>query len=79
MATSKKSDKEPVRKLTAHDLAFGIGRKFTNEEIALFIKEHENDTFIDGDLMIETYKKKITQNKRTIIKRPKRTLRLFIK
>jgi len=63
MATSKKSDKEPVRKLTAHDLAFGIGRKFTNEEIALLIKEHENDTFVDGDLAIKNIVKKLNKNK----------------
>jgi len=71
MATSKKTDKEPVRKLTAHDLAFGIGRKFTNEEIALLIKEHENDPFVDEETaskMIDKeianlYKKKKVANK----------------
>jgi hypothetical protein len=71
MASSKKQPKEPVRKLTAHDLAFGIGRKFTDEEIALLIKEHENDTFSDAETVSKLidkeisklYKKKSVENK----------------
>jgi hypothetical protein len=63
MATAKTNTKEPVRKLTAHDLAFGIGRKFTNEEISLLIKEHENDTFVDGDSAVKNIIKKLKKNK----------------
>lgn len=79
MSSIKTEEKEPIRKLTAHDLAFGIGRKFTNEEISLLIKDHENDEFFDGDFLIETYKTKITVNKKPLHKKPKRKLRLFIK
>ena len=61
MATSKKIEKEPVRKLTAHDLAFGIGRKFTNEEIALLIKDHENDTFVDEETASKMIDKEISK------------------
>ncbi len=61
MLTSKKSTAEPVRKLTAHDLAFGIGRKFTNEEISLLIKEHENDTFADEESVSKMIDKEIAK------------------
>lgn len=63
MASSKKTEKESVRKLTAHDLAFGIGRKFKNEEIALLIKEHENDTFVDGDTVVKNIIKQLKKEK----------------
>ena len=63
MATSKKQDKEPVRKLTAHALAFGIGRKFTDEEIQLLIDEHKDDVFIDGDLAVKNIIKKLNKKK----------------
>ena len=63
MATSKKQDKEPVRKLTAHDLAFGIGRKFTDEEIQLLIDEQKDDVFIDGDLAVKNIIKKLNKKK----------------
>lgn len=63
MATSKKQDKEPVRKLTAHDLAFGIGRKFTDEEIQLLIDEHKDDVFIDCDLAVKNIIKKLNKKK----------------
>ncbi|MFN8283100.1 MAG: hypothetical protein U0U67_07775 [Chitinophagales bacterium] len=61
MATNKITAKEPVRKLTAHDLAFGIGRKFTNEEIALLIKEHENDAFISEEMLSKKVDKEIAK------------------
>lgn len=71
MATSKKSDKEPIRKLTAHDLAFGIGRKFTNEEIQLLIDEHKNDKFISEEELSKSIDKEIAKiyKKKTIANR----------
>jgi hypothetical protein len=41
VATSKQ-----IKKITAHDLAFGIGRKATFEELKNLIKETQDDTFI---------------------------------
>lgn len=61
MSSIKTEEKEPIRKLTAHDLAFGIGRKFTNEEIALLIKEHENDEFFDEETVIKMIDKDIAK------------------
>lgn len=61
MATSKKQDKEPVRKLTAHDLAFGIGRKFTDEEIQLLIDEHKDDEFYSEDVVSKMIDKEIAK------------------
>ncbi|HNE49832.1 MAG TPA: hypothetical protein PKM51_02795 [Chitinophagales bacterium] len=61
MATSKKTTKEPLRLLTAHDLAFGIGRKFTDEEITLLIKEHENDTFVSEEEVSKSIEKEIAK------------------
>ncbi len=61
MTISKTSTKESIRKLTAHDLAFGIGRKFTDEEISLLIKEHENDEFFTEEEVKESIDKEIAK------------------
>jgi len=50
--------KQEVRKLTPHDLAFGIGRKATDEELDLMLEEMENETFADA----EDVMKKISKN-----------------
>jgi hypothetical protein len=47
-----------VRKLTPHDLAFGIGRKATSEELDLLIEDLDNETFSDA----ETVMKRISRN-----------------
>ena len=47
--------KQEVRKLTPHDLAFGIGRKATDEELDLMLEEMENETFADAEDVICLY------------------------
>ena len=44
-----------ITKLTAHDLAFGIGRKATSEEIKQLIVSTKNDNFVS----LEKFEKKI--------------------
>ncbi len=39
MSSSKNKQTEPPRKLTIQDLAFGIGRKVTDEEWELHLKD----------------------------------------
>jgi hypothetical protein len=46
MASTKNKIKEPMRKITAHDLAFGIGRKITDEEWELLYEETKDDIYI---------------------------------
>ncbi len=43
MSSSKNKQTDPPRKLTIQDLAFGIGRKVTDEEWELHLKETENE------------------------------------
>ena len=46
-------EKQEVRKLTPHDLAFGIGRKVTNEEWAKLIEDTKDDTFTDAETVMK--------------------------
>lgn len=46
-------EKQEVRKLTPHDLAFGIGRKVTNEEWAQLIEDTKDDTFTDAEIVMK--------------------------
>lgn len=48
MSSSKNKQTEPPRKLTIQDLAFGIGRKVTDEEWELHLKETEEEDKHEG-------------------------------
>jgi hypothetical protein len=57
--------KQEVRKLTPHDLAFGIGRKATDEELELLMEETKDEPFYTIDEVnsyIEKNLKKQQQN-----------------
>ena len=43
MSASKNKNSEAPRKLSIQDLAFGIGRKVTDEEWELHLQETENE------------------------------------
>ena len=43
MSSSKNKNTEAPRKLSIQDLAFGIGRKVTDEEWELHLQETENE------------------------------------
>ena len=45
MSASKNKNTEAPHKLTIQDLAFGIGRKVTDEEWELHLKETENEEY----------------------------------
>ena len=68
MASAKKITKEPVRKLTAHDLAFGIGRKITDEEWELLYEETKDDIYTDSDIVMKRISKELAKvNKSKIV------------
>ncbi|MFN8266670.1 MAG: hypothetical protein U0T31_01560 [Chitinophagales bacterium] len=48
MSSSKNKQTEPPRKLTIQDLAFGIGRKVTDEEWELHLKDTEEEDKHEG-------------------------------
>jgi len=52
------NNKQEVRKLTPHDLAFGIGRPATIEELDLLMEDMENETFTEAT----TVMKRISKN-----------------
>lgn len=56
-------DKPPFRRLTPQDMAFGIGRPATDEELKDYFERHKERTFIDIDeafapLLVEPVKMK---------------------
>ena len=56
-------DKPPFRRLTPEDMAFGIGRPATDDELKDYFERHKERTFIDIDeafapLLVEPVKKK---------------------
>lgn len=61
MSSTKNTIKEPVRKLTAHDLAFGIGRKFTNEELELLLEETKDESYSDADIVMKRISKELAK------------------
>ncbi|QQR97735.1 MAG: hypothetical protein IPK18_12995 [Sphingobacteriales bacterium] len=64
MKSNANKNKQEVRKLTPHDLAFGIGRKATEEELELLMEDMENEEFYSVDEVkkyIETNLKKQQQ------------------
>lgn len=61
MKSATKNNRQEVRKLTPHDLAFGIGRKATDDELELLFEDMENEEFYSVDEVkkyIETNLKK---------------------
>jgi hypothetical protein len=46
-------EKQKVRKLTPHDLAFGISRKVTDEEWEQLIEDTKDDTFSDAEIVLK--------------------------
>lgn len=61
MSAIKNTIKEPVRKLTPHDLAFGIGRKFTDEELELLLEETKDETYSDAETVSKRIDKEIAE------------------
>lgn len=51
-----------IKQLTARDLAFGIGRKATSEELKLLIENTKNDSFIS----LEKFEKKVIKKTSTL-------------
>lgn len=49
MKSDVNRNKEEVRKLTSHDLAFGIGRKATDEELQLLFEETKDEKYYNVD------------------------------
>jgi hypothetical protein len=52
---------EKPRKLTTHDLAFGIGRKATDEELQELIKRSKTRKRIDAMTGLEDIKKRLAK------------------
>ena len=58
MKSKTNNNKQEVRKLTPHDLAFGIGRPATIAELDLLMEDMENETFTEAT----TVMKRISKN-----------------
>ena len=61
MASIKNTIIEPVRKITSHDLAFGIGRKITDEEWELLYEETKDDSYINEETVSKNIDKEIAK------------------
>ena len=59
MKSTSIKTKQEARKLTPHDLAFGIGRKATDEELELLMEDMENETFTDSVTVMKRISKKL--------------------
>ncbi|MBS1624311.1 MAG: hypothetical protein JSS76_17625 [Bacteroidetes bacterium] len=53
---------EKFRKLTPHDLAFGIGRKATDEELREMLDRAKNEKIIPADKALDFIKKRLAKN-----------------
>ena len=53
---------EQFRKLTPHDLAFGIGRKATDEELREMLERTRNEKIIPADEALDYIKKRPGKN-----------------
>ena len=49
---------EKIRKLTAHDLAFGIGRKATKEELEELFSRPDTGEYITSEELLAEIKKR---------------------
>lgn len=54
---------EKFRKLTPHDLAFGIGRKATKEELEELFSRPDTGKYITGEELLAEYKERSKKNK----------------
>lgn len=63
--------KQEVRKLTPHDLAFGIGRKVTDEEWKQLIEDTKDDTFTDAETVMKRIDIALEKAKENRIAKPK--------
>lgn len=49
------AEKQEVRQLATHDIAFGIGRKATNEEMDQYLAKGKDAKYIDLDEAFSKY------------------------
>lgn len=49
------AEKQDVRELTTHDIAFGIGRKATDEELRIYLEKGKDAKYIDLDEAFSKY------------------------
>ncbi|MEN9448011.1 MAG: hypothetical protein RJA25_1301 [Bacteroidota bacterium] len=71
MPSSKNKNTEAPRKLTIQDLAFGIGRKVTDEEWELHLKDTEESDKLEGYTIEESLMliKKEMQKRKAALKK----------
>ncbi|MCB0507264.1 MAG: hypothetical protein KDD21_03075 [Bacteroidetes bacterium] len=68
MKSNTNKGKQNIRKLTPHDLAFGIGRKATDEELQLLLEETKDEEYYSVD-EVKTHIEKKLKQQNTILKK----------